>query len=254
MKKGTIHELRPGSKWDQVWKRARLSNTLNTNSLFGFCFNRLMEKHLEKGKKLLEIGCAGGKFLVYFNQKFDCDVYGVDCSPVGCKLAKKNLELAKTNGTIICDDIFQCEKLQKESFDVVFSGGFIEHFDETETVIEKHVALLKPGGTLIIELPNMFGLHGYVFRIFNRDSYYEHKLLTAKMVEECFSNLGVQIEESAYIGSLILESGGKPGFIQPFFYLANKVFYYMIRGLNMFFKSKYVSPYIVIIGRKPLGV
>ena len=253
MKRETICELRSEDEWDQAWKKARLPKTLNTNSLFGFCFDRVMKKHLQMGMKLLEIGCAGGKFLIYFKQKFNCDVFGIDYSPVGCKLAEKNLALTKTNGTIICDDIFECKGLEKESFDVVFSAGFIEHFDDTEKVIEKHVDLLKPGGTLIIELPNMLGLHGFIFRIFNRDSYYQHKLLTAKMVEECFSNFGIQIMKSVYIGSLILESGGKPGYIQPFFYLVNKIFYLLLRTLNIFFESQYVSPYIVVIGGKPPG-
>ena len=254
MGKHTINQLRSEKEWDQAWEKARLPKTLNTNSLFGFCFDKVMKKHLQRGAKLLEIGCAGGKYLIYFNQNFDCDVFGIDYSPVGCKLAEKNLELTKTNGTVICDDIFKCKELEKESFDVVFSQGFIEHFDQTENVIVKHVDFLKPGGTLIVGLPNMLGVHGYMFRIFNRDLYYTHKLLTAEMVKECFSNFGIQIKESAYVGSFILESGGKPSYIQPFFYLVNKILYLILRTLNTFFESQYVSPYIVVIGTKPIVV
>jgi len=254
MKRETICELRSEDEWDQAWKKARLPKTLNTNSLFGFCFDKLMKKHLQMGMKLLEIGCAGGKFLIYFKQKFDCDVFGIDYSPVGCKLAEKNLALTKTNGTIICDDIFECKGLEKESFDVVFSAGFIEHFDRTEEVIARHIDFLKPGGKVIIGLPTMLGFHGFIFRVFNRELFYKHKQLTKKMVEECFSNLGIQIVESSYIGVIQLESGGKPKYIQPLFYVLNKIFYVILRTRNMFFESQYVSPYIVVIGEKPISV
>lgn len=250
-----MHGLRDKKGWDKEWEKSKLPQTLNAKSMFTFHFDKLMQKHLEKNKKntkLLEIGCAGGQFLIYFNHTFGYDVYGVDYSAIGCKLAEKSLELTETNGTIICDDIFKCEKLEKESFDVVFSGGFIEHFDQTETVLEKHVDLLKPGGALIIEVPNMLGLHGYVYKIFNQDSYYEHKLLTAKMIEECFTNLGIEIKESRYIAWLILESHGKPRWIQPFFLLVDRILYLVLRLFNSFFESERMSSYIVVIGEKPL--
>jgi len=253
MNKVIIHQLRCGDEWNRLWKREKSLKQFKMNSLFALRFDRLMKKHLEKGRKLLEIGCGGGKFLTYFNEQFDCEVYGIDYSPAGCELAKKNLESAGIKGTIICDDIFNCTQLEKESFDIVFSGGFIEHFDETETVIAKHIEFLKPGGTLVIELPNMLGFHGYVFKTFNRDSFYSHKSLTAKMVEQYFSNLGIQVKESAYIGSLKLESGDKPGYLQLFFCMVNKIIYWVLRTLNISFESENVSAYIIVIGKKPLN-
>lgn len=253
MEKAIVKELRSDGEWDEAWKQQKLKK-VKKNSLFGLHFDMLMSKYLESGLKILEIGCAGGKFLVYFNQKFDCEVFGVDYSPAGCKLAEKNLEFNKIKGTIICDDIFKCEKLSKESFDVVFSGGLIEHFDDTEMIVNKHLEFLKPGGKLIVELPNMLGFHGFIFRTFNKKHFYEHKMLSMKMVEECFKNLGIRIKENKYIGSICFESGGKPKFIQPFFFLVNKIFYFVAKSLNIFFESEKLSSYIVVIGEKPNNV
>jgi 2-polyprenyl-3-methyl-5-hydroxy-6-metoxy-1,4-benzoquinol methylase len=42
----------------------------------------------------------------------------------------------------------------------VISFGFIEHFDNPENVIQKHLDLLKPGGILIVGVPNFTGIHG----------------------------------------------------------------------------------------------
>ena len=35
-------------------------------------------------------------------------------------------------------------------FDIVYSLGFVEHFDELNIVVKKHTELLKPGGILVL--------------------------------------------------------------------------------------------------------
>jgi 2-polyprenyl-3-methyl-5-hydroxy-6-metoxy-1,4-benzoquinol methylase len=39
------------------------------------------------------------------------------------------------------------------------SWGLIEHFTDTESVISAHVNLLKPGGILIVSIPNLRGFN-----------------------------------------------------------------------------------------------
>jgi SAM-dependent methyltransferase len=46
-------------------------------------------------------------------------------------------------------------------FDVVYSLGLIEHFDDVPAVIERHVRLAKPGGLLVVGCPNLVGLNGW---------------------------------------------------------------------------------------------
>jgi SAM-dependent methyltransferase len=41
------------------------------------------------------------------------------------------------------------------NFDAVCSFGFIEHFDDSKLVVDKHVEILKEGGHLIITVPNI---------------------------------------------------------------------------------------------------
>jgi len=254
MKSDTLFHLREKDDWNYVWENAKLPDILKLDSLFGYCFDKVMDKHLKidkpKEKKFLEIGCASGRFMIYINKKFNFKVYGIDYSPTGCELAKKNLELTQTKGTIICDDLFNIKKLKKESFNVVFSGGFIEHFEDTKTVLKKHLDLLKPGGLLIVEVPNMYGLHGLLFRIFNKQLYNKHKLITIKMVKNCLEDLRMQIKECSYIGSVIFESGGKPKFIQSFFLFLNKISFLSTKIFKITFQSIHISPYFIVIGKK----
>ena len=52
-------------------------------------------------------------------------------------------------------DFFQFQA--DRTYDMVFSLGFIEHFQDTKDVIARHAALASPGGQLLIILPNLRG-------------------------------------------------------------------------------------------------
>ena len=49
-------------------------------------------------------------------------------------------------------------------FDIVYSLGFIEHFDEPVGVVVRHLDLLKPGGILLLGVPNYSGIYRKVLQ------------------------------------------------------------------------------------------
>lgn len=253
MAEENIKNLRSLRQWDSLWKSATRPKTFRNAPLFYLQFNSLMKKHVKEGSKLLEIGCGGGKFLVYFGQNFNCELFGIDYSPAGYQLAQKNLELSGLRGTVVCEDVFNCRTIPKQSFDVVFSGGFIEHFDDPELVLKKHIEYLKPGGLLIIEVPNITGLQGFVLRTLESACFFELKPLPAKMLENILSKLGLKIRESTCICPFLLETGGKPKILQPIFHLFNRIMYFILKTLHVFPSSERICGYIVIVAQKPFG-
>ncbi len=46
------------------------------------------------------------------------------------------------------------------SFDVVYSAGVIEHFEDPSRIVRIHAELLKPGGLALITVPNLRGIYG----------------------------------------------------------------------------------------------
>lgn len=132
-----------------------------------------------KGARLLEVGSAPGLNLVYLKQTYDFDVYGVDYSEVGVEL---NRETFAANGinpdNCIHADFFSktFQEQYRESFDVVYSYGFIEHFTDTEDVIAGHVNLLRPGGRLIVSVPNLRGFNRLLMSVFNKENLDIHNL------------------------------------------------------------------------------
>lgn len=105
-------------------------------------FGRYLE---DESIDFIEIGCGASKFLPYINKEFGFHVYGLDYSDVGCETARYILEKSGVEGTIIEGDMFEKADEYAERFDVVYSGGVIEHFEDT-TYLAKTISKYARGG------------------------------------------------------------------------------------------------------------
>lgn len=108
---------------------------------------------------VLEIGGAPGGYLVHLWRTFGHHVCVLDNSPAGVALSRRNFELLGVPGRVLERDLFAPAEADLK-FDLVFSLGLIEHFQDTTSVIDAHLSYVKPGGTLIVGCPNFRGLNG----------------------------------------------------------------------------------------------
>jgi len=106
-------------------------------------------KLLDKGDRLLDIGCGDGT-LGYFAKNKYKEVYGVDISEEALKIAEKR-------GIIVEKVNLNEEKLpfENEYFDAVTCLDVIEHVFEPRDLIKEINRVLKRGGILIISTPNI---------------------------------------------------------------------------------------------------
>jgi SAM-dependent methyltransferase len=131
------------------------------------------------GAKIVEIGSAPGDFLVKFSQKYGCIPYGIEYSDVG---AQVNRDVFSRHGfnpeNVIHSDFFSDELIERYRghFDIVFSRGFIEHFTDLKTVIDRHVDLLAPGGYLFVDVPNFRGVNNPLARLFDKEAIPRHNI------------------------------------------------------------------------------
>ncbi len=145
----------------------------------------LYPKHLPPGigRKALEIGSAPGTNLIELHRRFGFEPYGVEYTPSG---AEKNRALFSANGlkpeNVVEADVFSDEFCSRfrDQFDVVLSRGFIEHFKDPGAVVRTHLALLKRGGTLVIEVPNFRGIYYAWYLFFRRSVLTWHNFETIK--------------------------------------------------------------------------
>lgn len=140
-------------------------NLLNRSltSYYHHELRRLLARHVrfKPGQRLIEVGCAPGGYLVLLHRWFGVRVEGIDYSREGCAQTRATLKQAGIDGEIHHADFFDKRWLHKHAgrYDHVFSKGFIEHFDDVETVIDHHLRLLRPGGHLICIIPNLQGVN-----------------------------------------------------------------------------------------------
>lgn len=243
--------------WDKVWQEGQLGRYYGIEKYLAI--NRkldgLFKKFLDKGdKKILEIGCAKGKQLIYFAKEFGYEVYGVDYSLKGVELAKQNLCLAEVEGIILCEDIFRTS-LKEESFDIVYSMGLIEHFEDPAEIIDIHIKLLKKGGTLIITMPNFKdSLYFTLTKFLGKDRIlletHNLSVMDKKVLNELLQGKEIKISMLDYFGPVDLDLVSSDIKCKPMLYMAHLANQFVEYVTFFMPGSRYFSPYLVLIGQK----
>jgi len=139
---------------------------------------------------------------------------------------------------------------EERSYDIVFSLGFIEHFDDTRDIIARHINLLSEKGNLLIILPNFIGLNGLVQWMFDRKNLQAHNLesMKIKKLKEIMQEAGVDSWTVEYTRKPMVWLEPKPGIL-------NATGRTLIKGLSYFiklfpFKGRFFSPFIIISAKK----
>jgi len=119
----------------------------------------LLRGEVGHGMKFLEIGCAPGKMLSWVAAVLGAEVSGLDYSEPGVRVARRLFGELGLVADIRNEDVFSTTFAER-SFDVVYSAGVIEHFEDPSQIVRIHAELLKPGGVALITVPNLRGFYG----------------------------------------------------------------------------------------------
>jgi len=104
-----------------------------------------------KGKKILEIGAGMGGDSLYLAKK-GAQVTVLDFSEAALKQIKTSAQKEKV---FIETILAEAKKMpfEKETFDVVFHQGFLEHFSDPLPYLLEQKRVLKKGGFLVVDVP-----------------------------------------------------------------------------------------------------
>nr|WP_172624004.1 class I SAM-dependent methyltransferase [Rhodanobacter glycinis] len=102
------------------------------------------------GGRLLDVGCGNGGFLM-LAQQAGWQVEGLDLDEAAVNTAKSRGLEVRCGGMEVLDG-------QGECFDVITICHVIEHVYDPKYVLRRLHSLLKPGGSLWLETPNLGGL------------------------------------------------------------------------------------------------
>lgn len=109
-----------------------------------------MFDYKKPGMKLLEIGCAAGATLMTIkNANPTACLYGLELSEGAAAVAGNFAEVTTGNFELM-------ERADFEgSFDYVLMGDVLEHLFDTDKALSKVHKWLKPGGSLVVSVPNI---------------------------------------------------------------------------------------------------
>jgi SAM-dependent methyltransferase len=117
---------------------------------------RTHSRQLGRPLSILEAGCG---------QRWTFDLSGTEYTLTGVDLDPVALELRKTKtrdlDVAIVGDIASIE-LPVESFDVVYSSFVLEHVQRADVAVKNFARWLKPGGLLILRLPEPSTAYGFL--------------------------------------------------------------------------------------------
>jgi SAM-dependent methyltransferase len=154
-----VKELTTRESWDSGWQRWVPRRGLGLSMrLFNREFDRLHRAVLAQvpqGARWLEIGGAPGAMIARYHRmrpdvRFDC----LDYSEDGIQRTRETYAAEGIEGEVILAD-FRAGGERFGSYDVVTSYGFIEHFDNFAEAIAVHYRYARPGGTVLIAVPDL---------------------------------------------------------------------------------------------------
>lgn len=243
----------PDPRW---WKRPPGAYT-------GMIMKHFLSRHLPRGEHLrfLEVGAAPGRNAVQFHRDFGYQPHGVEYTDSGVRLLRATFE---ANGFPAANafhaDFFSPQFLaaHKGAFDVVGSFGFLEHFGDPKQVVRNHAELLRPGGHLVISVPNFRYVNYYLKAFFNRDFIPTHnlELMDLDNFRACFDMPELEVISSGPIGSYRFP---EPSHTEPWKRVVEKVMGKMQLVLNALLmstvgerapESRYFSSQLICIARK----
>lgn len=243
--------------WDKQYENSGYGNVHRINPTSNLSVKELdvlFRTYLDVNKKkdFLEVGCAPGIWMDYFHRVFQYSVEGIEYTKNGYDITTINLKKFGIDGEVYHQDFFNHTITKK--YDVVFSGGFVEHFSNAGEAIQKHIELLNSNGIAIIEIPNLNNWNGYFQRILNKEIYDKHNvdIMNLEYFQKIKDILPVECLYIGYVGKINLSLFQGRLFINLLLLFAQKfltALYFL--GFKKYMKdSEKWSPFIVAIYRK----
>jgi SAM-dependent methyltransferase len=106
---------------------------------------------LPPGGNAIEVGAGSGRLLIRIGQERPYRLVAVDYAPYSVRAVRENLRRSAQRGDALFGDALALP-FADASFDVVLSGGLLEHFREPGAVVREMIRLLRPGGLFYADI------------------------------------------------------------------------------------------------------
>lgn len=105
-------------------------------------------RYIHSNTHVLDIGCGEGKFLQYLKKKKKCTCAGLELNETAQKIA------ANQQLNVVNEFIQDYAKNNSGRYDTVTFFQVLEHIADIDSFMTSAIEVVKPGGQLIIAVPN----------------------------------------------------------------------------------------------------
>lgn len=112
-----------------------------------------------KGKgPVLDVGCGTGRATALWRDHGAVEVHGMEFEPLWADMASQRFGLHTIKGR------FEDTDIPDESYELIIFRHVLEHFADPAKVLAQALRILRPGGHVLIIVPNGDGLGRRIFR------------------------------------------------------------------------------------------
>lgn len=192
-----MERLTQKREWEEIWARVSLPVVARASHDLRRLFPRYLPPSSDN--TLIEIGCAPGAWMVLFHQMFGYAVNGLDYADAAVDTTRKNLEMQGVPANVVKADFFDYDPPDC-GFDVVFSGGFIEHFSDLQLVVGKITGLSR--GYVVTLVPSVCGINGWICRVMRPAVYDAHMKIDVAQLQALHEANGLETLFCNWVGGL----------------------------------------------------
>ncbi len=244
--------------WSDRWESTdRATITFDPRHLSKRDIHRFLSQHLPQNAdwRCVEIGCHPGSWLWYFNTVFRYQVGGIEYVDWCAEETAANLAGEGISAEIKNADFFDVSDVDAGQWDVVFSSGFVEHFEDTTDVVKRHGNLCAPGGLVVVLIPNHAGVYGPIMKKISPEKHSVHNLMSLDDLVAAVSRTDLELVAAEYLGrigfwSCCMYETVKGRFPRLYPVLRAPLFAAEWAGQALPNTSNF-SPYAAVIARKP---
>ena len=117
---------------------------------------QVITRHVTHGR-LLDVGCATGDFLSEMKRQPGWTVTGIEPSVFAARYAQRSVGVPVISGTL------NDAPFASSSFDAITMWDVLEHVYDPRAVIAEAARLLRPGGVLVVNHPNLDSIDRRIF-------------------------------------------------------------------------------------------
>jgi 2-polyprenyl-6-hydroxyphenyl methylase/3-demethylubiquinone-9 3-methyltransferase len=251
--------------WDAVWEQLS-TRPVDPAHHYDRDVIALLERAAGTANRVsfLEVGCGGSMWLPHLAKTYGWNVTGVDYSEAGCALAVEALRRFGVTGTILKRDVLVPQSDLDHRFDIVYSAGLVEHFDEPAPLLARFARWLKPGGVIVTIVPNFHNPATVVQRLVGPQRLAGHRMYTPNRLAAIHSEAGFPSGSVVYLGfgGIIVPdwAPGTGGRAEAMYGIARRAASHVVGGARRLADglrvvlphTRWTSPSMAYLGRLPM--